>query len=84
MPKWQFSKKYPLCHFGTVVPVHRFQKLFWLNDFGLSIMKDYLHTFAQSFPHRISKITFVLCRGDDFGSLENRVRMGAYFWYLNF
>ena len=34
-------------HFGTFVPVHRFQKFLWQNDFWLSIMRDLSHTFAK-------------------------------------
>ena len=37
----------PNGHIGTFVPVHRFQKSFWSNDFSLNVMKDLLHTFAQ-------------------------------------
>ena len=37
----------PNSHFGTFVPVHRFQKFFLPNDLSLSVMKDLLHTFTQ-------------------------------------
>ena len=60
-------------------------------------MKDLLLTFAQkmyqalskringkitSFPHRISKILFVLGSLDDFGSLGCRIGEGPFFYVL--
>ena len=50
----------PNSHFGTFVPVHRFQKFFWSNDFLLSVMKDLLHTFAQKVSRALSRAVYVL------------------------
>ena len=54
------AKKLPLCHFGTFVPVHRFQKFFWSNDLWLSIMKDLLHFFAKKVSLALSRAVYVL------------------------
>ena len=54
----------PNSHFGTFVPVHRFQKFFLPNDFSLSVMKDLLHTFAQKVSLAPSRAINVLIRED--------------------
>ena len=54
----------PNSHFGTFVPVHRFQKFFLPNDFSLSVMKDLLHTFAQKVSLAPSRAVHVLIRED--------------------
>ena len=64
MPKWQSGYFLPNSHFGTFVPVHRFQKFFLPNDFSLNIMKDILHTFAQKVSLAPSRAVHVLIRED--------------------
>ena len=50
----------PNSRFGTFVHVHPFQRLFWPNDFWLSIMKDLLQVFAQKVSQALSRPVHVL------------------------
>ena len=64
VPKWLFGKKQPLCQLGTFVPVHRFQKFFWPNDFFLIVVKDVLPTSAKKVSLALSRAVHVLIRED--------------------
>ena len=41
VPKWQSGYFLPNCHFGTFVPVHRFQNFFGKMTFGWVLWKSY-------------------------------------------
>ena len=52
---------------------------------GLSMYLSYrINWIISSFPHRISKILFVLGSWNDFEGLGCRIGTGYFFWYLNF
>ena len=66
------------------------KSFFCPSDFWLSVMKDLLQTFSQlrmnwiisSFPHRISKILFVLSSRDDSEGLVCRIGSKFFFKYF--
>ena len=47
-------------------------------------LSERINWIISSFPHRISKILFVLGSWDDFEGLGCRIGTGYFFWYLNF
>ena len=59
-----------------------FKKCLWL-CLGLSMyLSERTNWIISSFPHRISKILFVLGSWDDFGSLWCRIGEGPFFYEL--
>ena len=47
-------------------------------------LSERINWIISSFPHRISKILFVLGSWDDFECLGCRIGTGYFFWYLDF
>ena len=47
-------------------------------------LSERINWIISSFPHRISKILFVLGSWDDFECLGCRIGTGYFFWYSNF
>jgi len=54
----------PNIHFGTFVPVHRFQKFLLSNDFSLSVIKDLFYTFTKKVSQVLSMAVHVLIKED--------------------